>query len=219
MAAEHDDVAGVWVGVEKTILKGHLDDDPDGVASDALAIIAGGDGLGQLLAVEKLQAEDAPRRGQAVDAGEADMRVAGEVFAEALGVLGLLPEIELGEDGALELLHHAHRVENAQLLDRAVDDLGQDVKQLEVAFDGAFDAGALHLDHHLALLPGPLGVLSVGLGFVEFGGEAGAMDLADRRGGQRRVIEADKNLADGATERRFDFAPHRIEFDRRHVVL
>jgi hypothetical protein len=65
---------------------------------------------------------------------------------EALGVLGLEREVELGGDGAVELIDEGARRVDLRLGDGALDEREQGVEQLEIARDGLAHARALHLD-------------------------------------------------------------------------
>ncbi len=118
-----------------------------------------------------------------VDLGDRHAVVAGEVAPEDLGVAGLDAVVELAPDRARELVDRPHEVDELELPDPLPGDPGDLVQQLDVGVDLALGVGPLDLDDHLLAA-----------------GQAGPVDLADRRGRDRLLLEVLEDLLDREVE-------------------
>ena len=193
------------VGVEEAVLEDHLDDDADRLAGEAGSARAVGHRLLNLLAVEELLGEHLLGARVPVDRGEPDAWVAGEVPREAVGVVGLDDEVELARDRLVELLHERDGRVDAGLRHGALERGREQVQDLEVAGDGIGHPGTLHLDDDV---DPPVG-----------GREDGLVHLADRRGRERRLVDALVDVRDAGAEARLDDVLDRFESDPGDLVL
>ena len=134
--------------------------------------------------------------------GARDDHVLAAVLAELLDVPRLVLEIELEEHRLLELGDDAGRRVDAGFLDDAFEEAGQIGKQIGVAADLHFDAGPLHLDHHLLA-----------------GRKPGAMHLGDGSGCERLGIDLGEQLAPGLLQPLLDEAQDLLEREGRRAVL
>ena len=158
--------------------------------------------VGQLLALEQLEREHALPGVAPVDVRDADVRVAGEVPVEGLGVPRLLPVVELVTDRARELVDQLARVDEVERADALLGDLRRLVEERKVGLDLSRRVRALHLDRD------PLAVR-----------QHRAVHLADRRRRHRRLLERREQLLDRQLELLAHDPLDLRERERRDVVL
>jgi hypothetical protein len=135
-----EEVPGVRVGVEEAVDGQLLDERPERVAGDLLAVQTG---LLERLHVADLDAADEllgdhrGRRELCVDCGDMHAGEVRHVLGEAEGVVGLAAVVELLEHAGGELLEHADEVQRAHRLGPGRDDAGSVLHDAEI--------GAYHL--------------------------------------------------------------------------
>ena len=110
--------------------------------------------------------------------------------------------VELLPDRAAELLDERLRVDEVEGAHALADDAGGRPHQLEVRLDLAGRLRPLHLDDDLVARR-----------------QRRAVHLADRRGGDRHLVEREERLLERQAHLLLDHPPHVGERDRRHVVL
>ena len=166
------------------------------------------DGVAGLVDVRELEALDELERQNAsacvapVDARDVDVRVAGEVAVERLGVAGFEAVVELLPDRAGELVHDLTDVHEVERPDAFLGDARGLVEEPEVGLDLLRGAGALHLDRDLVAVR-----------------EDCAVDLADRGGGDRLTVELEEEALDREREVFLDHALDVLVREGPHVVL
>ena len=124
--------------------------------------------IGELDAVEVLEREHARARVCPVDARHRDVRMAGEVLVERIGVACLEPVVQLLPDRARELVDDLARIDEVERADPLLRKPRRLVHEGEVGLDLPGRIRPLHLDHDPSAVR-----------------KRRAMDLPDRRGGQR----------------------------------
>ena len=201
---QDDDVPGMRVAMEDPLDEELLEALVEDAAGEELAIDVGRrrafeDRL-ELEAAQLFERQDGPAGMGPV--GARDDHVLAAVLAELLDVPRLVLEIELEEHRLLELGDDAGRRVDAGFLDDAFEEAGQIGKQIGVAADLHFDAGPLHLDHHLLA-----------------GRKPGAMHLGDGRGCERLRIDLGEQLAPGLLQPLLDEAQDLLEREGRRAVL
>ena len=152
--------------------------------------------------MEELEREHLRAAVARIDLRDADVRVTGEVRAEAPRVPGLGAVVELLADRAGELVDQADCVDEAQRLDALPGEARCLVEEDEVGLDLGRSGGTLHLDGDLA----PVGKHS-------------PMHLADRRRRDRGLVELEKELLDGQPELSLDRLFDLRERKRPYVIL
>ena len=165
------------IGVEEAVLEDHLHHGPDRDFGDLLAgkpLFR--DGVVNLLAGQELEREHLPRRSLAVRHRETHGGVAREVAAEPHGVFGLELEVELRRDRLIELIDKPCGVVRLRLGNRALDEPGKPVQQVEIARDRRSYPRTLNFDDDLER---PLRAL-----------ESGAVHWPDRGRRERALVEA-----------------------------
>ncbi len=130
------------------------------------------------------------------------MRVAGEVAVEAVGVSGLVPVVQLLADRAGELVDDLARVDEVEHPHALLRKPRSLVHQLEVCVDLARRVRALDLDDDLAPVR-----------------QHGAVNLADRRRGERLGLELEEEALDRLPELLADQPLDLGERDLPDVVL
>ena len=128
--------------------------------------------------------------------------MAREVPVEAVGVASLVPVVELLADRARELVDHLARVDEVEHPHALFRESRRLVHQLEVGFDLARRVRPLHFDGNAAPVR-----------------EHGAVNLADRRRGERLGLELEEEPLDRLPELFSDHTLDLGERDRPHVVL
>ena len=103
----------------------------------------------ELDALEILERQHALAGVAPVEARDDDVRVAGEVAVEDLGVAALLPVVELLPDRACELVDDLATVDEVERMDALLDEPRRLLEQLDVALDLARGVRPLHLDRDL----------------------------------------------------------------------
>ena len=158
--------------------------------------------VGQLAALDELERQDAGTRVRPVDARDADVRVAGEVAMERLGVAPLEPVVELLADRACEFVHELAHVDEVERPDALLGDTRRLVEETEVGLDLLRRARSLHLDGDDVAVR-----------------EHRTVDLADRGRGQRLAVEFEEETLDRLAELLADDALDLFVRERAHVVL
>src|SRR5690606_29288002 len=96
-------------------------------------------------AVDALHHHDVAPRVVPVHARHVQQVRVAEVVAQLAGVGTLAYQVELVVDGLVELADHLRRSQPPALGPVLLGQPGEDVKQVEIAVDGALDAGPEHL--------------------------------------------------------------------------
>ena len=194
---EHHDVRGVRVGMEEAVAEDHVHPRLGDQVREPLPLL---DGIRvrveipELNALEQLEREDPRARVAPEDPGHAHVRVPGEVTVELLGVSRLHPVVELLADGAGEFVDERDGVDELERLHAVANETRRLIHELEVGFDLARRIRPLHLDGDAASVR-----------------ERRPVHLADRRGGDRLLLEVEEELLDGELELLLDHA-----LDRRY---
>src|SRR4051812_42811395 len=128
--------------------------------------------------------------------------MARELVVEGFGVAGLEAVVELLADRARELVDELARVDELERAHTLADQARGLVEQREVGFDLARGVRALNLDRDPAAVR-----------------ERGAVHLADRGGGDGRLVEVGEELLDAQLELLADHALDVLVWDRADVVL
>ena len=139
--------------------------------------------VGELAALDELQRQDARAGVAPVDARDADVRVAGEVPMEGLGVAAFEPVVELLADRAGELVHELAHVDEVERPHALLGDSRRLVEKTEVGLDLLGRTRPLHLDGDDVAVR-----------------EHRAVDLADRGGGHRLAVELEEEALDRLAE-------------------
>ena len=137
-----------------------------------------------------------------MDTRDVDIRVVAEAVAQAIRMLALADVVQFGADRVRELREQRAQVvvlPDLRVMLGQVDDVREDG---EILLDLLAHTGSLHLDHDARPVP-------------EFGG----MHLADRRRGERRLVEAHEQVLERLMQLRFDDPAHLAERDRWRVIL
>ena len=116
-------------------------------------------------------------------------------------------QVEFGRQRVLDLGHDLARADLVGGRMRAVDERGDRLQQRDVAADLLLDVGAQHLDHDFARRR------------IAHRGQRGRMHLRDRRGGQRRGVEARERDVDRTPERLLDQRARGVAVERRDAIL
>jgi hypothetical protein len=194
----------VWVGVIDAVLEDHVEIDTRPPPGKLLQVMAGGEQPGPVSnrhAFQTLHRQHAWRRELAKRPRDAEIRVVLEESVELLEVLLFAAEIELAAHRPLELGDDCPRPIGGQL-GELLGELREAGEDLDIDADLGVDIGVLHLDHH------PLAV-----------GKPGAMDLTDRGGGDRHVVEFGEELLDRPAEFLLDGVADLIWWVGRHIIL
>jgi len=187
---QHENVAGVGVGVEQPVLKDHLEKSAGACAGDVLPVMSHPLDPGEIVnahALDLLEDQHALARKSGMDLGDDEDLAVPEIVAELNGVRGLDEKVEFFIDGAAELIHDARDVERLKLMDMDIDELGYAPEYADIPCNDVFDRGTLDLDHHLPAVE-----------------QYGAVDLGDGRGGHGRGVERGKEGVEGCAEVLFD---------------
>ena len=150
--AEHQDVRRVRVAVEVPVAEDHrhprLGDQVREMAPLVERPVVEVE-IGELHAFETLEREHARPRVCPVDARDRDVRMAGEVLVERVGVSPLEPVVELLPDRPRELVDDVVRVDEVERADPLLGEARRLVHQREVGLDLLRRVRPLHLDDDL----------------------------------------------------------------------
>ena len=130
------------------------------------------------------------------------MLVAREVPGERLGVSRLDAVVELLADRPREFVDEPARIDEVECPDALLREAGGLVEKREVGLDLPAGLGPLHLDGDRPAVR-----------------ERGPVDLADRRGGQRLLLELEEEPPQRQVEIFLDHPLHVLERERPDVVL
>ena len=158
--------------------------------------------VGDLRPFEELERQHARTRVAPVDVRDCDMRVAGPVAAEAVGVPPFRAVVELRADRAGELVDERARVDEVERANAFLRDARRLVEKREVGLDLPRRARPLHL-HCDALAVR----------------KRRAVHLPDRRGCDRRRVEGAERALERQAELGLDDLLDLLERERPHVVL
>ena len=132
---EHEDVRRVRVAVEEAVAEDHRHPRLGDQVREPAALLERPRvelEVGELDAVEELERQHARARVAPVDARHRDVRMAGEVAVERVGVAGLLAVVELLPDRARELVDDLARVDEVERADALLREPRRLVEQLDV---------------------------------------------------------------------------------------
>ena len=132
--------------------------------------------MSQLRAVEVVERQNASCRVRPIHLGHAHTRVPGEVAPEPLRVRRFSLVVELAPNGSSELVDESDSVDESERSYALSDELCGLIQQLEVGLDLLRRIGALHLDDRVCTV-----------------GQPRAMNLTDRRRGERRGASNSRN--------------------------
>src|SRR4051812_23992453 len=205
VSREHEDVGRVRIAVEEAVAEDHRHPRLAHPVRDAAAVfdlVRRGTDVSDLDPVEELERQHALAGVAPVDDRDLDVRIAGPVATEAIGVAALGSVIELEPDRPGELVHEVARVDEVERSDALLCEPRGLVEEREVRLDLARRARTLDLHGNLPPV-----------------GKRGAVDLADRRSGDRRRVEVEECPLEGEVELGFDDLLDLLERERPHVVL
>ena len=200
-----EDVPRMHVGVEEAVAEHLREEDLDTVLGDPLEVDAGGAHRRQVAdrdAADALHDHHVAVGQRPVHLGDVEQLAALEGAAQLRGVGRLAQQVELVEEDPFRLGHHLDRAQAACILPVALGQLGDQLEQADVVADGALDARAQHLDHHLAAV-------------LELRG----VHLGDRRRGQRGLVETAEQLGNRPAEGFLDRGARHRAGEWRHAVL
>ena len=185
VAAEHEDVRRVRVAVEEPVPEDHRHPALGDQVREPPALLhrPRRTSTSPSCVPSRLERQHPGARVAPVDARDADVRVAGEVAVERLGVAALEPVVELLADRPRELVDDllgVDEVERAHALLRQPRRLEE---QREVGLDLPRRVGALHLDDDAAAVR-----------------ERRAVHLPDRRRRERLLVEIEEEPLDRLPE-------------------
>ena len=199
-------VAGVRVGVEHAEAGDAPEEEPvDDLAPPVAQRLVDVGRLRPSPSVDHLHGEHPIARQLGEHLGHADERMAAVVLGELALVRQLGGVVELLAEPLRDLVGEGAHVEVAELRDDALGDLHEREEQLgvrQVVADGVGDAGILHLDRDLGAVV-----------------QAGDVDLADRRSGDRCRGELGEELLGPTPELALDDGGHEHGVHRLGVGL
>src|SRR5581483_10542684 len=152
--------------------------------------------------VEPLEREHTRACVRPVDARHRDVRMAGEVAVEAVGVTAFVAVVELLPDRPGELVDDLVRVDEVERANSLLREARRLVHQREVGFNLPRRVGTLHLDEDAPAVR-----------------EHGAVHLADRRSGERLLLELEEEALERQPELGLDRPTRLLERERPDVVL
>ena len=197
-----EQVAGMRVGVEEAVAQDLLRVRLHEHSRNVAGIDAGrcqGFAVGDLDAVHELHHQDGARSVLPVDIGHGHGWRIACVRGNALGVAPFVDEVQLLRDVGPQLVGHEAIVDAAV---EAVEDADEEGEVGEIDVHDPGDAWVLDLDGRLAAIV-----------------ERGAVDLSERRRGDRLLIEAREHRVQRLAQLRFDHAANDRERLGRHAVL
>ncbi len=205
LGAEHEDVGGVRIAVEEAVAEDHRHPRLGDQVGEPAALVEGVPldvEVGDLEAVEQLEREHACARVAPVDLRDAHVWMAGEVPVERVRAPRLEPVVELLPDRARELVDHLVRVDEVERAHPLLRDPRGLVQKREVGLDLARRVRPLHLHRDAPAVR-----------------ERRAVDLADRGGGDRGLVEVEEEPLDRLAELLADHALGVRVRKRANVVL
>ena len=205
VAGQDEDVRRVRVAVEEPVPEDHRHPrlaHPVREAAPLLERVRQRVDVRDLRPLEELERQHARARVAPVDVRDLDVRVAGPVAAEAVGVAAFRAVVELRADRARELVDERARVDEVERADPLLRDARRLVEEREVGLDLPRRARPLHL-HRDALAVR----------------QRRAVHLPDRRGRDRRRIEVEERALEREAELRLDDLLDLLERERPDVVL
>ena len=164
------------VGVEEAVTEHLVEERLGRLLHNEVGIVAGGDdgvAVADRNAVDPLKGQHALGGAVPVDRGRAVAGIVGEVLAQFLGRRGLHAQVHLDPHNVGKSAHRMDGFQPAEPRLGALDQLGHPVEEIEVALEGPLDGGPQHLHGDVATIGGD-----------------GEMNLGDRGGGDRLVVEA-----------------------------
>ena len=156
----------------------------------------------QLDAIDPIERQHLAGRARPIDRGNDEARFGGHALGEFGRGRRLAPQVELARGPALEGLDHEPRLEPRDLAAERLDLRGGPFVGVDRAGEILLDVRAEHLDRHVAAI----------------GGDR-AVDLRDRGGADRRLVDRPIRGLDRPTERGFDLYSDLREGDRRQRIL
>ena len=200
-----EEIPGVRIGVEKTVLEHHLVGDLDPLPGDVREIEP------RFLETphvvdpdpgDPLQNEHSQRRKLPKDGRDVRVRALVKMEPEPGGVLPFQDEVHLLPDAPRELVHDHREIEDPHLGDPPVDQLRDPAKDLHVLADERLDVGTPDLEDHVLARQEPRPV-----------------DLGDRGGGNRDIVEAREDLIDRPLPLGFENGPRLLDRKGRNLIL
>ena len=201
----HLDVAGVHVGVEKTVSEDLGEKDGHAVAGELFDVHPSLAQALHLVDGHALHALHDHHVGHAIvpdDLRNHHQVQALHVAAQLGGVGGFAQQVELVVEVGVELGHHLSRLEALAVGRQALHPAGHHVHEGQVFFNQAQHAWPQDLDSHLAPLR-----------------QSGKVNLRDGGAGHGLALEGGKNLVQRAAKRALDDGHCHIGVKRLHLVL
>ena len=203
-----EQVAGMHIGVKKTVAHGMTQKGLDDQAPEARKIerpARKGLDIGERAAVNPFQRQDFAGGAVPIDLGHTKIIIVLDVFGKFGGGRRLQPEIHFHLDRTSQRFDHFDRFQPRALRGnfwarRAAKNMSR-----EIAGETPRDAGPQHLDRDVALAVGVL--------------DAGAMHLRDRGGGDRLAEIDTKIIGQRPRESRLDHADGDVAREWLHAVL
>ncbi len=210
---EHEDVAGVHVGMKEVVPEHLREKDLHAVfgkPADVGAGFAQARHVGDLHAADPLHDHDRGPAEVPMHRRHVQQRRVLEIAAQLRGVACFAHQVELIENGFRVFVHHFHGLEAAAAFPVRFGDARQLAQHLEIARDDGVHAGPQDLDHDFA-----------GLRAIErdFRAQLRGVHLRDGSGGQRRFFENGEHLFGGAAIGAFDDGARHLAVERRHAIL
>ena len=200
-----EDVAGVHVAVEEAVPEHLLEEDFGGARQDAIGVETGGDQGLALIGwdpAHPLQGQHATCGAPPVHLRHPKALVSSEILGQLRGGGGLKPQIHLPPGPGGESVDRRDRPEPAEARLHPLQPHGDAGEEVEIARHPPLDARAQDLDRDLLA-----------------GAGHGEMDLGDRGGCDRAIIEFREQLIEGLTERVLDRPAGERAVERWQVVL
>ena len=137
-----------------------------------------------------------------VDPGNDDLRVAGEIGAQAVGVAGLVGEVEFLQDCGSELLDERGGRKAPDFRTGPLEYRRELGDEAQIRLHAGTDVGPPDLEDDGATIV-----------------QVGAVDLRHRNGGKRLGIERGERLADRFSQSLLDVGPHHFEREGRRLAV
>ena len=202
---QHEDVAGVHVGVEEVVAEHLREEDAHAVLGELRNVGAGGleaRALADRHAVDALHDHDVGAAVIPVHLRHVQQLGSGEVALQLRGVGGLAHQVELIENGLLVFRDQLARPQPPALRPVAVREIGERLQHLQIPLDHRAHARPQHLDHDLRAA-----------------GQARGVHLCDGGGGERGLIEGVEHLREGPSVGALDRLAGNGARKRRHAIL
>ncbi len=137
-----------------------------------------------------------------VDGGRAIARIVAEILAQLLGRGGFHTKVHLDAHYVGEGADRLDRLQPAKARLRALDQFSHPVEEIEIALERRLDARSQHLDSDVTAV-----------------GRNGEMDLCDRGGGDRLIVETREQGVDRLAELALDRGARLASRKGRQMVL